>query len=88
VVEKSEAERRLEADEFWAKLVYPEGATPEQIRAELQDFHFIMGECAKVYMHVTGGRISKPNTYAFEVISVADERVQDAVDEAMSDYRT
>jgi len=61
---------RLQEDptKFW-RQVYPEGMTAEQIKAELTDFHYLMGEAAKVYMAVTGGRISKTNTEASAVIA-------------------
>ena len=58
----------MEAGDFWSNIVYPEGATPEQIQAELTDYLTILHEVCIVYDHVTGGRISKPNTLADEVI--------------------
>jgi hypothetical protein len=44
----------------------------DQIKKELFDYWNFMEDCSLVYSHVTGGRISKPNTKAFEVISEAD----------------
>ena len=67
-----ELEKKLvefEGKDFWTNWVYPEGANPEQIQNELLDFHFLMEQVPLVYMEVTNGRISKPNTYAREVIA-------------------
>lgn len=43
----------------------------------------IMREVSIVYDSITSGKISKPNTSAFEVISVADERVEELIREAI-----
>ena len=69
---------------FW-RGIYENGMTVEQVCNELHDLEFMAGEVPKVYCHVTGGRISKPNTYASEVIGEHDERVQEAVDEALAE---
>ena len=45
----------------------------EAIKNEMSDFEFIIGEVPKVYMHITGGTLSKPNYHAEGVISLADE---------------
>jgi hypothetical protein len=81
---KSEMER-LKSAEFWNNWVYPEGATPEQIQNELQDYHELLGRVAKVYGHITHGRISKQNTLAEVVIEVADQCAQEEIDEALSE---
>lgn len=80
-----ELEERLAAGAFWGKLVYPDGATAEQVQAELTDYHMILESVGKVYMHVTDGKISKANTLASEVISVADDVVQETVQDAVAD---
>jgi hypothetical protein len=64
---------KFKAADFWTNIVYPEGATAEQVQNELNDYHTILDNVSKVYDHITGGRISKPNTLAYEVISVADD---------------
>lgn len=58
---------------FWNAFVYPEGANPEEIQNELSDYHAVMDEVSEVYLHITGGQISKQNTRASAVISIADE---------------
>jgi hypothetical protein len=80
-------DREKAAGEFWSGLVYPDGATAEQVQAELTDYRTFMSECAKVYDHITRGRISKVNTLAHAVIAVADEMFQDDLQEALSDER-
>lgn len=60
--------------EFWEPLVVKDGVLDmDQIKRELHDAHLMMGQASEVYMHVTGGMVSKPNTMAFEVIALADE---------------
>lgn len=76
---------RLESAEFWNKFVYPEGATAEQIQNELSDYHTFLNETAKVYGHVTHGRISKQNTIAEAVIAVADDCEAEDIAEAIED---
>jgi len=44
---------------------------------ELADFKMVMDHCSKIYMHFSGGRISKPNTLPEEVISIAEELEQE-----------
>lgn len=61
-------------NEFWKDLVEKDGVLDKDaVMRELHDFHFMMEEVPKVYMEVSGGRISKTNTYAFEVISQFNE---------------
>jgi hypothetical protein len=91
-IEKLEKEvrqlrRRVKSAEFWSKFVYPEGATPTDIQNELLDYHEMLGEVGKVYMHVTAGQISKPNTHAIHVIAEADQVTERAVQDALADYQ-
>ncbi len=44
----------------------------EQALLELSDYEQFLGQCGQVYEHVTGGRITKQNTLAFEVIAEHD----------------
>jgi hypothetical protein len=44
-----------------------------QARLELSDYFQFLTQASLVYDHVSGGRISKPNTMAFEVTDAADE---------------
>ncbi len=60
--------------EFWLPIVAPNGALEiEQVKKELFDFHRVMGEVPKVYMHVSGNQFSKVTTMAEYVMTAADE---------------
>lgn len=60
-------------DEFWKGIIEKDGVVDmEQVKKELYDFHFMLQEVPKVYCELTGYRISKTNTYAFEVIREAE----------------
>ena len=76
---------KIESADFWCNWVYPEGANPEQIQNELNDYHSFFEETAKVYEHITGGRISKVNTLAREVIAAADEYYENICEETIKD---
>jgi hypothetical protein len=73
-------------DSFWRSIIYKKGELDlEQMKGELFDFHFVMGEVSKVYDHITGGQLSKPNYHAAGVISEADKCRQEAIDEAVKE---
>lgn len=60
-------------NEFWADIVQPAGLWDyEQILKELCDYHMLLTMVPKVYDHISGGSISKPNTLAEEVIAEHD----------------
>lgn len=80
--------KKYSSAEFWTKFVYPEGAKPADIQAELVDYHYILGEVGKVYDYITCGRVSKPNTAASSVIAVADEVQQGHIDAAIAEYQS
>jgi hypothetical protein len=68
--------------EFWRPLVTRNGKVSlEQVKRELFDYHAMLEDVPKVYDHITEGRISKPNTCASAVISVADELYQQNFEE-------
>ena len=48
-----------------------------QLQKELFDYWNILGWVSKVYDHVTGSRISKPNTMPFEVIRETDNHYRE-----------
>lgn len=76
--------------DMWADIVKPGGQWDhDQVMRELYDYKMLLDNVPKVYDHVTGGRVSKPNTLASAVQGQADEylaseireRVWEAVDE-------
>jgi hypothetical protein len=70
----------------WLAGVYDgEKLTTEKVGAELSDYHFILGEVPKVYDHVTGGLLSKPNYHANVVIAAADDHVTRLVRDELAD---
>ena len=64
--------------DFWKDIVETNGVLDlDKVQRELSDFHFLMEEALKVYMEVSGGMISKTNTYAFEVLNLFEEKFED-----------
>jgi hypothetical protein len=54
----------------------------DQIKKELSDFHFLMQEIPKVYIHITGGILSKIMYESGTVIGLADEHYQSLAEES------
>ena len=77
----ADLQSKYDAAEFWETWVYPKGATAKQVQNELTDYHMMLEQVTQVYSELTGGRISKPNTMAFEVIGQANELVEAAIKE-------
>lgn len=65
----------VEYDEFWKDIIENEDGSInlDQLKKELSDFKQLMTNIPKVYMHVTGGAISKVNTKPEAVCQLADE---------------
>jgi len=76
-----------EYEEFWKQLVEnPDGTiNMEKLMNELSDYSALMDNANKVYYAVTGGRLSKPGTDPQVVIDLAEERTQEAIQEAIED---
>lgn len=73
---------------FWKGLVETDGKLdPDKVMRELHDYSFLIDQVPKVYYHVTGGMIAKPNTHASEVINQHDIKRQEDIDEAFQDER-
>jgi hypothetical protein len=63
--------------EFWEEIVCPNGILDlEQVKKELYDFRMMMTEAGKAYYHVTGGRLSKPNTASYHIIDAYEESIE------------
>ena len=81
--------------EFWVPIIFNlrNGTRTgklnlEQLKKELFDYYNLLNEVPKVYDHVTGGLISKPNTKAFEVIAAADNRMNEFVEDAVREHES
>lgn len=77
---------KVDYEEFWKDIVEENGVLNlDQIKRELFDFHNLMQNVSKVYMEITGGMISKQMTDPDVVIAVANDRIQDLVEEEIKD---
>lgn len=76
----------MDPEQVWKDFWFPLCTTPsgavdmDQIKRELHDYALLINWVPKVYMHVTGGRVSYPTTWPSSVISVHDDHVTDLVD--------
>lgn len=78
---------KKEYEEFWKEIVERNGRlNKEQVKKELYDYSILLQEVPKVYYHLTGGRISKPNTLANEVISEAEHIMSEEINEVIKEY--
>lgn len=61
--------------DFWEPLLTNKDGSVNMaaVKNELSDWHYCMGEYAKVYMHISGGLLSKPNYPAEIMIQHADD---------------
>ena len=75
--------------DFWEPLVTNHHGiiNKHQLKKELYDFFIMLDEVPKVYMEVTNGHISKPNTKAYEVIQEYEEYMNKLIVEALEDER-
>ena len=72
--------------QFWKPLVAKFGFIDmSQVKKELFDYYNILENASVVYDHITGGRISKPNTCSSAVISEYEARVQELIQEGIDD---
>lgn len=74
-------------ENFWKGIVCNEDGTInlEQVKKELSDFYFVMGEVPKVYCHITGGSLSKLMYPSETVICVADDYMQGIIDRELKE---
>lgn len=73
---------------FWVPILYDQETgilNVEQLKMELHDYFMLMKHVPKVYMAITGGKISKANTDSGVVISVFEDYMTDCLEEAMKD---
>lgn len=76
-------------NEFWSEIVCnPDGTlNKEQVMKELYDFHFVLENVPKVYCHITGNKLSKPNYDAQVVIDAFEEHLREETRMAIEDYK-
>lgn len=74
--------------EVFAHVVRPDGSIdPELVARELHDYEMLLDFVPKVYQHVTGGRVSKPNTRPEAVIAEHDDFMNRLCAEAVAEAR-
>lgn len=71
---------------FW-KEIYPEGMSAQDIDKELSDLEFVSQQLSEVYMHVTGGVLSKPMYYAEVINALHDDFVTNTVNEYLEEQK-
>lgn len=65
--------------EFWAEIVAPKGEINlDQVQRELSDYGRLLDAAPRVYMHATGGEVSKPLTDPSVVCDLIDEHIRKA----------
>ena len=74
------------AGEFWRGVFaeITDKTEREKIEAELTDYYFILKQVPEVYMHITGGLLSKPNYYASGVKAAADDHIDKVVEDEIA----
>lgn len=71
---------------FWAGTMAPNGVVDlEAVKRELFDYACLLDAVPKVYMHVTGGKVSKPTTLPDVVIAMADDRTTELAEERVAE---
>ncbi len=66
---EDEKDYKQKYDEFWKDIVENEDGTlnKDQVMRELSDYSMVMDNCARAFVLMTNGAISKQNTMFFEV---------------------
>ncbi len=80
--EKAQAEEaEHDWEHLWKPILFKEDGSldVEQLKKEMADFGFMIREVPRVYSHVTGGLLSKPNYFADTVIAEHDDHVGELV---------
>jgi len=74
-------------DSFWVPLVTDGKGNLRinQIKCELYDYGALLDGLPELFMHITGGRVSKPNTDIGALKRLHDDYVQELVDEAVEE---
>jgi hypothetical protein len=76
-----------EYEDFWKEIVEKDGVINiDQVKRELSDFSKVIGNVAKVYDHITSGRVSKPLTDSDAVIALHDDIRTKDINDAIEEY--
>lgn len=79
----------LDTNNFWKEIVVKDNElNVEQIKKELHDFYFIMEQIPRVYMAVTGDKLSKVMYSAETVIAEFEDYVSREIEEAVAEEKT
>jgi len=72
-------------NKFWKEIITNEDGTVnlDQVKCELHDFEILINNIPEIYMHVTGGKVSKHLTDADVIKGLFDEHVN----ELFQDYK-
>ena len=73
------------AASFWAQLGFGTTVDDAAVKRELTDYHFLLDQLPRIYMHVTGGRLSKTNYLSETVMTAHDDHVSALVREELAD---
>lgn len=86
---KSDAQALDIFQKFWKPLVCDSRGRVDRVKLarELADYKMILGFTSKVYDHITGGLISKPNTLPEVVIQVATDVENEALQSVLADEK-
>ena len=79
---------KMESNEYWDKYVFDEENpfNKENAYKELSDYYFLLKTIPELYMHITGGTLSKTNYYAssvYEAYNDSLERVREEYEECL-----
>lgn len=78
-----------EVQDYWLPLLKTDGEWDEtKIRAELHDLVFVLNQVSEVYLHITGGKLSKPMYYADVIKAQHDDALIRADEEGFRRARS
>ena len=81
-----DADYKANWSNYWTHIVAPDGEVNlDQVQRELSDYGRLLDAVPLVYMHATGGLVSKPLTDPSAVCSLIDDHVSKIVEDAVKD---
>lgn len=74
--------------DFWKEIVVKDGELDiEQVKKELHDYGVLLDSVGRVYDNVTGGKVSKPNTDPDVVIALAEDYLQECIEDEIENRK-